>query len=144
MMKVTCIVCGVRVEAARARRKFCGQRCYMRAYRAAKRAEARPVEPAPPHRPWTTRATAESAAASSADEALVASVRSELARLAVLESSLGQQTVVVAAALGRALSGHASISRELSRLRAEARAMGAERRTSVFDEIAARRVERRA
>jgi hypothetical protein len=121
MRTLSCKTCGAQFQATRSDARYCSTRCRVRAHRGTRVTAIPPVM---------------------VDE-LVASVQSELAELGLVESAVGQQAITMATLLGSAMSGHASISRELSRLMDEAKA-GAVRQADPLEELRKRRERRRA
>jgi endogenous inhibitor of DNA gyrase (YacG/DUF329 family) len=117
---VSCVVCGKSVEAKRSNRKYCGNRCRQRAFNGA-------------------RAVDHSEKRSSD---LVERVRGDLAAVGVVETTAGQQALMVAARMVSATadtgSAYAALSRELSRLLEEATA-GATREIDPLEELSRRR-----
>ncbi len=95
---VTCGQCGEAFEAARATRKYCGDRCRQQARRRASEGEAE---------------------AFGADPSIVERTRSELRELGKLDTVLGAQALVLATRMTSAKdtgSAIAAVSRELDRV----------------------------
>jgi endogenous inhibitor of DNA gyrase (YacG/DUF329 family) len=127
-MKISCHRCGKRVEAKRPTRKYCSDTCRIEACKERKSGKKSDIQ----------------AVQTPVDDSeLVSSVRSELEELGQAESALGRQALTMANLLGSVVTGHATISKELSRLLDEARLV-APRAVEPLDELAERRGQRRS
>ena len=107
VFEVVCAGCGEAFEAGSSRAKWCSARCRKRAQRSSD-----VVEPAVESKSVDPRDD---------DGGLVAAVRAELERAGQLDTVPGQQALVLARAMTKVdASGLSGLSKELSRVKAEA------------------------